>query len=315
MATDKGGNTLRADVSLLVNLGTMLGFLALGLLARHVGLLDERRRERLNTAAFYVVLPALIFTSTYDRALGNLLSAELVVGLWTAYLVVGGGAWLLHRRTRPVATRSVAVVQSYHGNYGFLGLPLVAATLGAAAAGQASVVLGVGALTQTPLTIVTLVALNDADASLRRELRSVVLNPVVVALAVGLAFAATGRSVPDDLARGLSLIAEPALPVALVLVGSALEVHAPNVDPRTLGSVVALKVLAMPAVAWVAFTALGAPPLARNAGVVMLGAPTAVATFVYATELGGDSEFASVGIFTTTVVSVLTLGVVLSLLL
>lgn len=39
--------------------------------------------------------------------------------------------------------RSVAIVQSYHGNMGFLGLPLVAATMGGEAAAVASVMLGV----------------------------------------------------------------------------------------------------------------------------------------------------------------------------
>ena len=297
-----------------VRLLYMFCLLAVGVGARHVGVLGEGRRNRLNAVAFYVALPALVFTSTYDRALRELLSAELIVGLWVVLFALLATGWVVHRRTDSRATRSVAVVQSYHGNFGYLGLPLVAATLGAAAAGKASVILGVGALTQTPLTILVLVTMNDADASLARELRSVVTNPVLIALAAGLVAAAQTIAVPSPVATGLGWIADLALPVALLLVGSSLDLRLPESNWESLGSVVALKVLLMPVVAWVAFTALGAAPLTRNAGVVMFGAPTAVSTFIYATELGGDAEFASVAIFATTVVSVGTLGVALQLL-
>ncbi len=302
-------------MELVFRMAYMLSLLAAGVAARRAGLLRETRRDRLNALGFYVALPALIFVSTYDQPLGELLSPELVVGLWVVLFTILGVSLLVHRRTDSPATRSVAVVQSYHSNFGFLGLPLVALLLGSAAAGQASVILGVGALTQVPMTVLILVAVNDADASLASELRSVATNPVLITLAIGLCIAALSVSVPASLTTGLGWIADLALPLALVLVGSSLELRLPDSDLGALGSVVALKVFLMPVVAWVAFTALGATPLTRNAGVVMFGAPTAVSTFIYATELGGDAEFASVAIFATTLVSVGTLGVGAGLLL
>ena len=301
-------------MDLVVRLGYMLSLLAVGVAAREVGVLRSSRRDRLNALAFYVALPALVFASTHDRPLGELLSAELVAGVWLVLFALVGVGWLVHRRTDSRATRSVAVVQSYHSNFGYLGLPLVAATLGSAAAAKASVVLGVGVLTQTPLTILLLVSLNDAEASIRRELSSVARNPILISLALGLGVAALSLPVPSPVATGLGLVGELALPLALVLVGSSLELELPRGDLETLGSVVALKVFLMPALAWIAFSALAVTPLTRNAGVVMFGAPTAVSTFIYATELGGDAEFASVTIFTTTVVSVATLSLVLQLL-
>lgn len=302
-------------MDLALRLLVMVFLLAAGIGARQVGLLGETRRERLNAVAFYGVLPALVFTSTYDQPLGELVSAELVVGLWITLFTLLGVSWVVHRRTTPRSTRSVAMIQSYHCNLGYLGLPLVALTLGSAAAGQASVILGVGALTQVPLTVLVLISINDAEASLAHELRTIVTNPVLIALAIGLVVAALSLHVPTGVSTGAEWVAELALPIALVLVGSSLELELPDSEWQVLGSVVGLKVLLMPVVAWVAFTALGADPLTRAAVVIMLGAPTAVSTFIYATELGGDAEFASIGIFTTTVVSIGTLGVALQLLL
>jgi predicted permease len=297
-----------------VRLLYMLSLLAVGVGARHVGLLAAARRDRLTAVAFYVTLPALIFLSTSDQPLDELLSVELVAGLWLVLFAVVAASWLVHRRTDPRSTRSIAMVQSYHGNFGFLGLPLVAVTLGTAAAGRGSIILGVGALTQVPLTVLLLISMNDAEASVASELRSLATNPVLIALAVGLVASVYSLSLPTVATTTLSWLADLALPLALVLVGSALELRVPDSDWQALGGVVGLKVFLMPIFAWIAFSALGADPLTRNAAVVMFGAPTAVSTFIYANELGGDAEFASVAVFATTLVSVGTLGVALQLL-
>jgi len=45
----------------------------------------------------------------------------------------------------------------------------------------------------------------------------------------------------------------------------------------------------------------------------MLRTPTAVSTFVFANELGGDREFASLNVFVTTLASVATLFVLITL--
>ncbi|MEF8882260.1 MAG: AEC family transporter [Halapricum sp.] len=294
-------------MDLLTRLLYMLGLLGVGVAARALGVLDDRRTNWLNRFAFYVALPALIFVSTYAEPLGEILSPTLVVGLWIVVLVTASLSWIVHRRRRTPATRGVAVVQSYHSNFGYLGLPLVAATLGSAAAAKASLILGVGALTQVPLTVLILLRVTDTDASVLDELRGVVTNPVLVALSIGLLFSWQGATVPAAAATGLGYLSDLALPVALLCVGASLELTLPERDYGTIGSVVALKVFFMPLLAWATFTALGAPTLTLQAGVLMFGAPTAVSTYIYASELGGNRRIASVNIFVTTVVSIVTL--------
>lgn len=302
-------------MDLLTRLLYMLGLLGVGVAARALGILDNRRTDWLNRFAFYVALPALIFVSTYAEPLGEILSPTLVVGLWIVVLVTASLSWIVHRHRRTPATRGVAVVQSYHSNFGYLGLPLVAATLGSAAAAKASLILGVGALTQVPLTILILLRVTDTDASVWDELRGVVTNPVLVALSIGLLFSWQGATVPAAAATGLGHLSDLALPVALLCVGASLEMTLPERDYGTIGSVVALKVFFMPLLAWATFTALGAPTLTLQAGVLMFGAPTAVSTYIYASELGGNRRIASVNIFVTTVVSIVTLSGALQFLL
>ena len=293
-------------MSLAERFAFMFALVVLGLLARRGGVLTDGRNERLGQLAFYVLLPALVFSSTHDRDLAALVSPELVGGLVAVIVSLLALAWVANRRGED-DRRSVALVQSYHGNLGYFGVPVVAATLGATAAATASVVLGLASLVQIPLTVLVLVTINDADAAVAGELRSVATNPVLLTLAASLAVAALDVTVPTAVDAGLGSLSALALPVALVAVGGSLRATGYGASLGRTGRVVVLKVVAMPALAWLVFTTLAVDPLVRDTAVVMLGAPTAVSTYVYATELGGDATFASLNVFATTLAALGTL--------
>lgn len=293
------------------NLLYLLVLLFAGIGGRRLGLLTESRADLLTQFAFYIALPALVFTSTSTQSLGEVLEPRLIAGFWLVLLVVGAVGWIVHRRTSSPATRSVAVVQSYHCNFGFLGLPITAAAFGDVATAKASVILGVGGLTQIPATVAVLALVNEAEADLAEELRGFLANPVIGALVLGFLCSALSVSVPGVVSNGLGALSQLALPAALLAVGASLSLETGAVDLPTVGSVVALKMLLMPATALLAFSLLSADLSTTRAGVLMLAMPTAISTFIYATELGGDADLASANVFATTVASVGTIFVVL----
>ncbi|WP_311173990.1 AEC family transporter [Halobellus ordinarius] len=291
-------------MEVLVRLLGLLALLLAGLGLRISGTLDEGRTQRLNDAAYYVALPALIFVSTYERAIGDLITPTLLFGLLAVLFSTAGLAWLVNRHRPDRRRRSVAIVQSYHSNLGYLGLPLVAATFDGDVTAVASVVLGVVSLIQVPLTVFILTAINGADASIAGELRQLARNPVLGTLVVGLAVGSAGVSVPEVLAGGLDALGALALPIALLCVGASLQVDLPTLELGASASVVALKIVSMPGLAWLAFTLLEVDAATFTGAVVMLGTPTAVSTYVFTSELGGDEQFASLNVFLTTLGSV-----------
>lgn len=300
-------------MEVLVRLLALLVVLLVGTGLRASGILDARRTDRLNAVAYYVALPALIFVSTYDQAIGELLSLALVGGLLLVLFTTAGIAWFVHRNQETTGRQSVAIVQSYHSNLGYLGLPLVAATFADHVTAIASVILGVVTLVQVPMTILVLSTVNGADAELAEELRGLAANPVLLSLIAGLAVGSIGVAFPGPVVLGLDAVGSLALPLALLCVGASLEVDLPAIDFGATGSVVALKIVAMPVLAWLVFSALAVDTATFVASVVMLGTPTAVSTYVFAAELEGDEEFASLNVFATTLISIVTLFVLITL--
>lgn len=291
----------------LERLMALLGLLVIGVGLRITGVLDDSRAARLNSLTYYIALPALIFISTYQRSITELLSQTLLEGL---VLVVVGTvvlAWFIHRNHASTQHRSVALVQSYHSNLGYLGLPLVAATFDAKVTAIASVILGIVSLIQVPLTILILTTMSPTNTRVVHELRRLVTNPVLLSLIIGLSVGSAGLTIPSTVTTGLDALGTLALPLALLCVGSSLEVDLSAVDLSATGWVVALKNGWMPALAWGIFSLLAVNTATFTASVVMFGTPSAVSTFVYANELGGDEQFASVNVFVTTLISTGTL--------
>ncbi|WP_435320645.1 AEC family transporter [Haloarchaeobius sp. TZWSO28] len=298
-------------MSVATQLAYMLALLAVGAGLRQVGVLTPTRRDQLTSVAFYVALPALVFSSTVNRSLSEVLVWRLFVGVTVVLVAVAGIGWLAHREHSNPARRGVAVIQSYHCNLGFLGVPFVAATFGGVTAGKASVILGIGSLVQVTLTVLLLTRITSSEADVVEELKSVGRNPVLIALGLGLAGGAMGVDLPRLAQDSLGMLGSLALPIALPAVGASLTTEDGLVDPPTVGSVAALKLLVMPLVAVLVFTALAASPTTLRAGVLMLAMPTAVSTYIYSSELGGDGDLASATVLATTVVAVATLfGVV-----
>ena len=300
-------------MALVARLLGLLVLLFAGTGLRQVGILDASRTARLNTVAYYLALPALVFTATYDRNIAAILTPALVVGIVAVLASTASLAWLLTRRRNVPARRSVALIQSYHSNLGYLGLPLVAATFDGAVTAVASVVLGIGSLIQVPITVIALVSINGAETRLVDQLAELGRNPVLLALIAGIVIGSLGIPVVQPAVAVLDVLAALALPLALLCVGATLQVDRTAFDWGATGSVIGLKLVVMPALAWVAFSALGVSTAAFTAAVVMLGTPTAVSTYVFASELGGDSQFASLNVFATTVASLASLFVLISL--
>lgn len=302
-----------SGVEILGPLLSMLVLLLVGTGLRARGVLDATRTARLNAAAYYGALPALVFVSTYEQSIGDLLSPVLVGGLLFVLFTTAVFAWIAHRHLASAPRQSVAIVQSYHSNIGYLGLPLIAAVFDAEVTAIASIILGIVTLAQLPLTILVLIVLTSATTRIGREAKRVATNPVMLSLGAGLGVGSIGLAIPGVVASGLEFAGSLALPLALLCVGASLSIDLSGIEPRTTGAIVALKLGLMPVLTWIVLSAMNVDAATLAAGVVMLGTPTAVSTYVYASELGGDPELASVNVFVTTVLSIGTLFLLIRL--
>lgn len=273
-----------------------------GYLAAQRRVLPEAAIPGLNAFVLYFALPAMLFRFGAETPILELLNpVVLAVWLVCALLVV---FVTIACTLGPVNLKDAAfgALVAAFPNTGFMGVPLLVALLGPAAAGPVIAIVLADLFVTTSLCI-ALAQAHDASgggtrAAARRALRGTLANPLPWAIAAGALFSVAGLALPGPLAEVVRLLADAATPVALFTIGAVLwraGQHAHTRTPLALYlPVAAVKLLLHPLLVFAVGAAaiqLGAPLSAFQLLVLTLAAalPSASNVSLLAERYGADN--------------------------
>lgn len=283
--------------------------IALGVLLRRHGGLGAAFWQGTEKLVYFVLFPALLFNALARASIDLTSFAPLfLVGLLTM-----AGGLLLALLGRPLmgldAMGFASRVQCAYRFNTYIGIA-VAGKFGGAAG-----VAAMGALCGAMVPFANMAAVgllaHHGQGRLGREL---VRNPLIIATLAGMAFNVSGMSLPSPVLPFLQRLAEAAVTLGLLAVGAALQVG--NSGGRRIGAfyLCAVKLLALPALAWVLASVAGLGGAAFATAVIFAALPTASSAYILAMRMGGDGPGVAWLISATTVAAAATLTFWLSLL-
>lgn len=241
--------------------------------------------ERLN---YFILFPALLFSSLAKAPLDNpalpRLALAVMLGLGIAWL-----ALLLVRRVRGwPAGRFGAFSQGILRFNTYLGLAAVGSLFGQQGLTLAALMLALMVPTVNVLSVWSLTA--ERGVSARGLLLPILKNPLILACLGGALVNVSGLGLPGGSDRLLSLLAAASLPLGLLCVGAALKPEQLTGEIPALTWNSALRLLAMPVLAWTVAHLLGLPEVESTVLVLFFALPTAPTAYVLTRQLGGDSQ-------------------------
>ncbi len=288
--------------------------IGIGALVARLGIMQRDGVAQMSTLVVQVTLPAAIFDAVAtDLSLEALASVPLILVLGIGLGALTWGLGLLAARLHRVdaSRRPVYAFAAGCGNTGFLGIPLVGALLGPTA-----LVTAVLYDFTTTINIFTFgVAGLDRSAarlSVRRLLGNL-LNPMFLALVLGVGWAATGLQLPSVVAGVVGLTGDATTPLAMIAMGHMLyssRREAP-VPMAQLASLSAIRVVLAPLLMLGAVWVLPLPAETQAVCVLQAGMPTAMLTAILAQQYGVDHHFAVRAALVSTLLSLGTLPVLL----
>jgi malonate transporter len=289
----------------LTGFGVLIAVVALGWLLGRRSVLGPDASTVLSKLSFFVATPALLVTTLAESDLATAFSSSLLVN---AGAVVGvavlAGLMLGLARKRPLGHVTVGMLASTYVNAGNLGIAIAAYVLGDTS--YVALALLFQLLVMAPLGLAVL----DASTAGRRSVMSVVLQPVrtpvTIACAVGLLLNVTDWQLPEVVLRPVELVGATAVPAGLLafgmaLAGSALPGRGP--DSADVWTLVLLKNLVHPLLAYALGRLLGLDSVALLAVTVNAALPTATNVFVYAATFGQAPAMARDTMVLTTLLS------------
>ncbi len=209
-----------------------------GYLASRRHVLPESAIPGLNAFVLYFALPCMLFRFGANTPVLELLNparnaAYLIAGLVVVFFTV---AVSLNKRVGLKDGAFGALVAAFP-NTGFMGVPLLVALLGPAAAGP---VIG-AVLTDLFVTSSLCIALSEwhgaadhgARRALWRSLRGALTNPLPWSIALGAVVSVSGLTLPGPVQSVVNMLADAATPVALFTIGAVLWRAGQHVSRRT----------------------------------------------------------------------------------
>jgi len=263
----------------------------------------------LTTAAFYILTPSLVFDSLFriqiawqdlGRVLGFFLAMVatlLILGVIISRALGWGRAM--------TSAFILTLVLVNNGNY---GIPLNQFAFGEVGSQLAVLFYTANAIFAN--TIGVLIA-SSGNTDVRMALKGLLRVPMIYATAAALLLRALSLEPPLPFMRAVGLLGNAAVPVMMMILGMQLSSIDATNSLRPAWVATGIRLVLSPLLAIVLSSALGLEGLVRIVGIVQWGTPTAVFTAVLASQYDCRPRYVAMVIFTTTLLSVLTMPVLL----
>jgi hypothetical protein len=139
-----------------------------------------------------------------------------------------------------------------------------------------------------------------------RPLISIAKNPVIISSVAGICGAYAGLPIPAIIMKSMAVLANIALPLALVTIGASLTLASARKSWR-LGLLTSfIKLLVLPGLAILFLKAFKLPLKEASTSLILLATPVATLAYIMAEQLGGDGDLASNAVTLSTVLSLFT---------
>jgi predicted permease len=145
-------------------------------------------------------------------------------------------------------------------------------------------------------------------------LREVLRNPLILSTLAGLAGNLVGLRLPEFASLTLGRVGAAALPLGLMAVGAGLQMGALREGPRLAAGFLAIRHLALPAVAIALVLAQPLPPAQQAVIVAFASLPTASSAYVLAVRMGGHGGYVAGLVTLSTLIAMAGLPLSLALL-
>ncbi len=293
----------------------LFGLIALGFLVGRGSRMPAEGIRALDFFVTYCAMPALFFSYVAATPVSELSDwsflATVTFGTYCAFAVAFSLGALLNRGSITIATVQGLVGSA--GNIGYLAPALTVTVLGPAAAAPTALIFCFDTImlqALAPLMMAAAGVESDGWRDLTRTiLQRIAFHPFIIAVALGLAFSASGLAMPGAFATLVELLSGAAAPAALFALGLAAAFRQIRRPPPELPALLIIKLVAHPLIVYLLLSWVGDFPAVWHLTATLMAAmPPAAGVYVLARHYGVYVERASTAVLVGTAASVVTVS-------
>ena len=292
--------------------------IACGYGAGKTGLIARDGVKALNDFVLYFCVPPLLF-----RTMQSVDLSMSATGIWSAYYAAAAAIWAIvalgARRVKGLgdAGGAATAFATTFGNLGMMGLSIAYLAFGDEGLITAALIIAVHASTHWFFgTLWAELANRQRDVNLAKVTRGVLVslakNPVVLALAAGAVWNASGAAMPVIGERLIELGGDAAIPAGLFGLGLGVAGYPLRGNLPGVATIMALKMALFPLIAWTLAAHVFQLAPRETALVTLFAAlPTGINPYLFAVKFNASVAAVSGAIAIGVIFSALTIPIVL----
>ncbi|MCH5274969.1 MAG: AEC family transporter [Lachnospiraceae bacterium] len=285
--------------------------MVLGYMLKLCKMVDEPFVKTLNTFNFRITLPVLLFRDIAVSDFYSVWDTSYVLYCFFVTLFCIAAIWLLAAFFYKNKAHIGEFVQaSFRGSAAVLGVAFIQNIYGNA--GMAPLMI-IGTVPLYNIAAVVILSFTGpgaggvSRASLKKSLRGIVTNPIIIGIILGMILSVSGLHFPVILGKSLDSVSSLATPLALIGLGAGFEGRKAlrEIKPTVICTIVKLLIqplLFLPLAAYMGFR-----DEKMVAILIMLGAPTTVSCYIMAKNMGHEGTLTSSVVVATTFLSSVTI--------
>jgi malonate transporter len=294
------------------------GLIFIGFACGKIKQIPDTALAWMNFFIIYVALPALFYRILAKTPFEQLAQVNFILATALATLLVFAMSFAvaLTARRGHIGEATIASLAGSLGNIGYMGPALALATFGLDAAVPVALIFCFDTLLIFSLVPFLMALASPERASVGavafNAAKSIVLNPLVISVAIGVLSAALRFEPPVALERLLLFLQNAAAPCALFTLGVTVALRPLKSIPWEVPPLILIKLVVHPVVLFVLLSALGTFDETWIATAILMAAlPPALSVYVFARQYDTWVEQASSSVLFGTVASVATLTFVM----
>jgi predicted permease len=300
-------------LTILLTVAPVFLLIAVGYGGVRSGYLPGAIADALNAYAVRIAVPVLLFRALERLDLAAAFSPSLLAGFYAGAFICFVIGILLARavfKRRPGESVAVGFAAMF-SNSVLLGLAILERSQGSAPLTAAFGIIAFHAPVLYAVGMVTMELMRRDGRPLGETMRvagrSIMVNPLMIGILAGAFVNLTGHWLPEPAMAAVDMIAQTAIPVALVGIGAAMTRYKLSADLAEAGTVAALSLLLHPAITFVLVHHVFALPAEMQRAAVTLAAmPPGMNIYLFAVMYDRAVNLAASAFLLATMLSVLT---------
>ena len=305
-------------MAILTQIFVLFSLIVLGYIIRKLGIVTAAINREIGALVLNITLPAFIITSM-DFPFSPEVLKDSALLILISFAVYGVSILIskayTHITKAKGSGRPVLEYVIIFSNSGYMGYPVVYEIFGEKGVFYAAIYnMAFNILVWSYGVHLLRVKGTEVQMDLASRLKKI-FNPGLISLIIGYTLFLTGTKLPEGISKVLEMVGQTTTPLSMMFIGFILtEVSLKDAlkDWHVWG-VSALRLAIIPGLTFITLTALGFTGLTLMIPVLIAAMPAAANTAIFASQLGGDYRTGSLMIFTSTLLSVITIPVLMYL--